>query len=155
MVMTIEVKDKITGEIIGKIANNRNINLEQCIELLGGEIINDMDDPRWSDDGDNVIIGGKRYWYEHLDTAEKVQKFDVIGGQYKPYYYGTAETLDEAKKMALENEEYWDNYQGWHVPPIYNHDDCEDVVNIYGRGRSPKPLTAPVVIYENGTWIYM
>ena len=41
-------------------------SIDECIECLGGEIINDVNDPRWSDDGDNVIIDGVRYWYEEL-----------------------------------------------------------------------------------------
>lgn len=154
MIIT-DVKSKITGEIIGSVSTTLRRTTDQLIELLGGEIISDMNAPLWSDDGDNVIIGGKRYWYEDLETAVRMPKYDVIGGQYKPYYYGSAETLEEAKKIALENEEHWDNYQGWHVPQIYNHEDCEDVVNFYGSGRAPKPLTSPVAIYENGMWIYL
>lgn len=46
---------------------NHTMTLEECIEGIGGEIISDMSDPRWSDDGDNVIIDGKRYWYEDLE----------------------------------------------------------------------------------------
>ena len=64
--MKLTVKNKATGEIIGKILTNHTMTLDECIENLGGEVINDMGDPRWSDDGDNVIIDGKRYWYEDL-----------------------------------------------------------------------------------------
>lgn len=58
---------KSTGDVIGEVLTNHTMTLDECIECIGGEIINDMDDPRWSDDGDNVIIGGKRYWYEDLE----------------------------------------------------------------------------------------
>lgn len=58
---------KSTGEVIGEVLTNHTMTLEECIECIGGEIINDANDPRWSDDGDNVIIDGKRYWYEDLE----------------------------------------------------------------------------------------
>lgn len=35
----------------------------------GGEIINDASDERYSEDGDNVIFGEKRYWYESIDLV--------------------------------------------------------------------------------------
>lgn len=59
--------NKATGEVIGTILTNHTMSVDECIECLGGEIINDMEDPRWSNDGDNVIIDGKRYWYENLE----------------------------------------------------------------------------------------
>ena len=65
--MTLTVKSHATGEILGEVIGNHTMTLEECIECIGGEIINDMSDPRWSDDGDNVIIGGVRYWYEDLE----------------------------------------------------------------------------------------
>ena len=57
-----------TNEIIGEIVTNHSMTLDEAIECLGGEIINDMADARYSDDGDNVIIDGNRYYYEELDT---------------------------------------------------------------------------------------
>jgi hypothetical protein len=42
------------------------MSLDDAINLVG-EIINDANDARYSDDGDNVIIAGERYWYEDLD----------------------------------------------------------------------------------------
>lgn len=58
---------KTTGEVIGTILANHTMTVDECIECLGGEIINDMEDPRWSDNGDNVIIDGVRYFYEDLE----------------------------------------------------------------------------------------
>ena len=50
----------------------------------------------------------------------------VIGGQYEPVYYGERKTLHAAKLLATRNAEYWDNWQGWHTPPIYRKEDtCE------------------------------
>lgn len=34
---------------------------------LVGEIVNDVNDERYNDEGDNVIIDGKRYYYDDLD----------------------------------------------------------------------------------------
>lgn len=64
--MKLKLTNKSTGEVIGEVLTNHTMTLEEIISCLGGEIINDMDDPRWSDDGDNIIIDGKRYWYEDL-----------------------------------------------------------------------------------------
>lgn len=64
--MKLTVKSKSTGKVIGEVMANHTMTLDECIEYIGGEIINNMDDPRWSDDGDNVIIAGARYWYEDL-----------------------------------------------------------------------------------------
>lgn len=58
---------------------------------------------------------------------KKVNKFYVIGGQYEPYCYGGAPTLIGAKRLATKNEEYWDNWQGWHKPLIYRAEDTEIV----------------------------
>ena len=65
--MILTIKSKSAGEIIGEILTNHTMTLDECIECVGGEIINNINDPRWSDDGDNVIIDGKRYWYEDLE----------------------------------------------------------------------------------------
>lgn len=65
--MNLKIKEKSTGEIVGEILANHTMTLDECIECIGGEIISDMNDPRWSDDGDNVIINGKRYWYDDLE----------------------------------------------------------------------------------------
>lgn len=65
--MKIKIKSKSTGEVIGEVLTNHTMTLEACIKCIGGEIINDMDDPRWSDEGNNVIINGNRYWYEDLE----------------------------------------------------------------------------------------
>ena len=45
-------------------------------------------------------------------------KYIVIGGQYDYRTYGTAATLTGAKRLATKNAEYWDNWQGWHVPEV-------------------------------------
>jgi hypothetical protein len=59
--------NKVSNKVIGEVTTNHSMTMEEVIEVLDGEIINDMNDERWSDDGDNVIINGNRYWFEDLD----------------------------------------------------------------------------------------
>ena len=56
------------GEVIATITSGNTLTLDEAINIVG-EIINDARDDRYSDDGDNVIIGGERYWYEDLETV--------------------------------------------------------------------------------------
>lgn len=82
-------------------------------------------------------------------------KYAVIGGQYQSYFYGFANTLLGAKRLATRNAEYWDNWQGWHIPTIYNADDVEPIHNFYGDGYAPKMYAKPVAIrnYLDDKWI--
>ena len=73
-------------------------------------------------------------------------KYYIIGGQYQAYCYGAAETLEEAKTIAEENVEYWDNWQGWHVPKIYREADVEAIENFYGEGYAPIEGRLPVLV---------
>lgn len=54
-----------------------------------------------------------------------MERYQVIGGQYEQYWYGESDSLRGAKIIANRNKEYWDNWQGWHTPQIYNKEDCE------------------------------
>lgn len=63
----MELINKVTGEVIASVLTNHTMTLDQLIYAVGGEIVNDETDDRWSDDGDNVIIDGVRYWYEDLE----------------------------------------------------------------------------------------
>lgn len=85
---------------------------------------------------------------------EKVNKYAVIGGQYQAYFYGFAPTLHAAKLLASRNAEYWDNWQGWHVPAVYNAADVEPCNNFYGDGYSPKFGAVPVAVkgYNDRQW---
>lgn len=65
----MKIINTVTNETIGEIVTNHSMTLDEAIECIGGEIINNMDDERWSDDYDNVIIDGNRYWYEELALA--------------------------------------------------------------------------------------
>ena len=57
----------------------------------------------------------------------KKDNFYVIGGQYESCCYGGAPTLIGAKRLANKNEEFWDNWQGWHTPRIYHADDTVEI----------------------------
>lgn len=80
------------------------------------------------------------------------RKFYVIGGQYAAYCYGGAQTRLGAKRLAGKNAEYWDNWQGWHIPAIYRAEDVRPVVNFYGESFAPCEGARPVAAaeYNNG-----
>ena len=46
-------------------------------------------------------------------------KYSVIGGQYRFINYGSFPTIRDAKICAMDHEEYWDNWEGWHTPAVY------------------------------------
>ena len=55
-----------TNGTVAEILGGDRMTLDEAINFVG-EIINDANDERFSNDGDNVIINGERYWYEDLD----------------------------------------------------------------------------------------
>lgn len=71
-------------------------------------------------------------------------KYYIIGGQYQSYCYGGTPTLLEAKRLAHKCAEYWDNWQGWHIPNIYRSEDTEECTNFYGDTRCPVNGALPV-----------
>lgn len=82
-----------------------------------------------------------------------MSKYAVIGGQYQPYFYGFADDLRSAKRLAAKNTEYWDNFGGWHTPVIYRAEDVEPITNYYGEGYAPKFGAFPVAFKRhNGRW---
>lgn len=56
-----------------------------------------------------------------------MKKYQVIGGQYESRYYGESDSFRGAKLIAKRNEEYWDNWQGWHAPAIYRAEDVREI----------------------------
>ena len=75
----------------------------------------------------------------------KKNNYYVIGGQYESICYGGTPTLIGAKRMATKNEEYWDNWQGWHKPRIYQAEDTEGITSPDGvEIRVPVPGAMPV-----------
>lgn len=73
-----------------------------------------------------------------------MKKYAVIGGQYASFYYGSANTLEGAKRLASKNIELWDNWQGWHYPDIYLSADCCEVRNFYGEQIAANDDAIPV-----------
>lgn len=61
--------DNNTNTTICEIVSNHSMTIDEAIYCAGGEIINDASDERYSEDGDNVIFGEKRYWYESIDLV--------------------------------------------------------------------------------------
>ena len=78
----------------------------------------------------------------------KEVKYYVIGGQYEAYCIGGTPTLIGAKRLAKKNAEYWDNWQGWHIPSIYAAEDTVIIEGPDGYGtynsRKPKRYAEPV-----------
>ena len=60
----------------------------------------------------------------------------VIGGQYEYCCYGGTHTLADAKRLAEEKEEYWDNWQGWHKERI---EQCKPLKSTRMNTTSTKP----------------
>ena len=80
---------------------------------------------------------------------KKEIKYYVIGGQYRLYNYGGTPTLLGAKRLATKNEEYWDNWQGWHKPAIYRAEDCVLRNGCFGEDYYPKLDCYPLLVWDN------
>ena len=65
----MKIINTITNETIAEITTNHSMTLDEALELIGAEINKDMDDERWSNGYDNVILDGERYWYEDLELC--------------------------------------------------------------------------------------
>lgn len=59
-----------------------------------------------------------------------MKKYQIIGGQYESCWYGESDSLRGAKIISTRNEEYWDNWQGWHKPSIYLAEDVEETESV-------------------------
>lgn len=65
----MKIINTVTNETVAEIVTNHSMTLDEAIYCVGGEIITDAADEHFSDDGDNVIIDGQRYWWEDLDLC--------------------------------------------------------------------------------------
>lgn len=91
---------------------------------------------------------------------KKKNNYYVIGGQYEKHCIGGAPTLLGAKRLASANEEYWDNWQGWHTPPIYRAEDTE-LIETLGwitkpdgvLTRLPRWDAIPIAEKVDGKWM--
>ena len=61
----MKIINTVTKETVCEVVTNHSMSLDDAI-LLMGEFINPGDD-RYSDDGNNVIICGNRYFYDDLE----------------------------------------------------------------------------------------
>lgn len=86
----------------------------------------------------------------------KKYRYYVVGGQYQSFCYGGTPTLLGAKRLASRNVEYWDNWQGWHVPAIFRAEDVRRADNYYGVTTVPVDGVNPVAVahYNNGRVIW-
>lgn len=58
--------DITTGEVIAEVITNQSMDLDTALDFAGATVINNEDDPWWSDDEGNVILNGKRYDWDNL-----------------------------------------------------------------------------------------
>ena len=66
-----------------------------------------------------------------------MKKYQVIGGQYRQVWYGESDSILQAKRIATRHEEYWDNWQGWHKPRIYEADAVDEKTGYIKPGYYP------------------
>ena len=65
----MKIMNTLTNEIIAKINTNHSMTLDEALELIGAEIINGLDNGRWTNDYYCVIFDGERYWYDDLELC--------------------------------------------------------------------------------------
>lgn len=59
---------------------------------------------------------------------EENYKYYVIGGLHADWCFGGADTLAEAKKIADDHVEYFDEYYCFRKPAIFRAEDTEVIV---------------------------
>jgi hypothetical protein len=134
----MKIINKVTNETIATILGGENLTLDEAINLVG-EIINDTNDDRWSDDGDNVLIDKgiywNRYWYEDLDyvadsyTADGKRVFK-LEDDYREYLVeectAICASIGETERTEALYVHYYDK-SGEHVEyVVFNWDMPED-----------------------------
>lgn len=64
----MKIVNTITNEIVAEILGGEKLTLDEALNLIGAENVDNMDNDRYSNDGDNIITpDGKRWWYDDLD----------------------------------------------------------------------------------------
>jgi hypothetical protein len=64
----MKIINTITNETVATIIGGSNLTLDEALDLIGAENVDNMDNDRYSNDGDNIITtDGKRWWYDDLD----------------------------------------------------------------------------------------
>ena len=60
--------DNASGHAIGRIWTNDSLTVEDAVYSLGGCIVNDSNDPLFdSEEGNVIMLSGRRYHYEDLE----------------------------------------------------------------------------------------
>lgn len=64
----MKIVNTITNEIVAEILGGESLTLDEALNLIEAENVDNMDNDRYSNDGDNIITpDGKRWWYDDLD----------------------------------------------------------------------------------------
>lgn len=64
----MKIIEKTTGKTVAEILGGNSLTLDEALNLIGAENVDNMDNDRYSNDGDNIITpDGKRWWYDDLD----------------------------------------------------------------------------------------
>lgn len=64
----MKIIDTTTNETVATILGGENLTLGEALDIIGAENVDNMDNDRYSNDGDNIITpDGKRWWYDDLD----------------------------------------------------------------------------------------
>lgn len=134
------VYDPLTANIIGyRLSDSSTSEQEWLYKKRSGEFFLVRTSKTWRRGYAESIIpmtyDEARKWAEAHMSKEYfnikflgMKEYQVIGGQYEPYWYGEADTLRGAKRIARKNAEYWGNWQGWHFPAIYYARNVEETV---------------------------
>lgn len=64
----MKIIDTTTNETVATILGGENLTLDEALALIGAVNVDDINNDRYSNDGDNIITAdGKRWWYDDLD----------------------------------------------------------------------------------------
>lgn len=64
------VIDLVSGHVLGSVDSSHRMTDDEILDFIGFECLTDASDPRYSDDYDNCLFDGKRYFYEQLDIRQ-------------------------------------------------------------------------------------
>ena len=81
-----------------------------------------------------------------------MKKYHVFGGQYERCWYGDTDNLQGAKILASKHMEYWDNWQGFHKPDIY---EAKDVRVVESRNRITTNVGSLIHVLVDGAVPYL
>ena len=66
--MTRILFDNASGHAVGRFYTNQSLTVEDAVTILGGYIVKDPSDPIFdSEEGNVIMLSGRRYKYEDLE----------------------------------------------------------------------------------------